>query len=180
MDISSLLCCIFSDSRIALRSESPSCQPIVYRKPRPTAPPQWQISTPDSFDATVAKVVNILRSADERGFTLSKQIDDAIGVEGWTEWVAERVLEVIEGVLKEGREKMAQAMVEAYDKASEAANAVFHFAKDHPVITAVLLTIIAIGVLTILAPVIVEALGFAELGPVEGITSNSSYIHFTV
>jgi len=32
-----------------------------------------------------------------------------------------------------------------------------------------LLTIVAVGILVLLAPVVVEALGFAELGPLEGI-----------
>ena len=59
-------------------------------------------------------------------------------------------------------------MIDAYDSATDAADRLFQFAKDHPVASAGLLTIVAVGVLVILAPAVVEALGFAELGPLEG------------
>lgn len=54
---------------------------------------------------------------------------------------------------------MGIAVEVAYGRASEAANAVFAFAKDHPIAMAGMLTIIAVGVLVILAPASVEALG---------------------
>ncbi|KAK7927859.1 hypothetical protein PG985_004857 [Apiospora marii] len=63
---------------------------------------------------------------------------------------------------------MGNAMKVAYGRASEAADALFQFTKDHPIATAGMLTIIAVGILVILAPAFVEALGFAELGPIEG------------
>lgn len=40
----------------------------------------------------------------------------------------------------------------------------YEFSSDHPVYFA----IIALGILVLLAPWALEALGFAELGPVEG------------
>ena len=43
--------------------------------------------------------------------------------------------------------------------------------KEHPFAIAVCVTIIAIGVLVILAPFVVEMLGFGELGPLEGMYS---------
>lgn len=45
---------------------------------------------------------------------------------------------------------------------------VCEFAKDHPLATAGLLTMLAAGILVYLAPTVVEALGFAVLGPVRG------------
>lgn len=142
--------------------------PLVLEKPpRPTPRPSYTTPARDC-DTIVTEVVSILRAAEKHGARLTRQLDDAVGVEGWTEWIAEKVLAGLEAVLKEGREKIGPAMAQAFDKASEAADNVFQFAKDHPVATAGLLTILAVGVLVVLAPVVVEALGFAELGPVEG------------
>ena len=63
---------------------------------------------------------------------------------------------------------MNGALKEAYDKACDAAKAIEGFAAEHPIATAVFCTVIALGVLVILAPYVLEALGFAELGPIEG------------
>jgi hypothetical protein len=123
---------------------------------------------PRDPDAIVAEVLSILRTTEKHGVGLTRQLEDAVGAEGWTEWIAQQVLAGLEAVLKEGQEKMGPAMAQAFDSVSEAADKVFQFAKDHPVATAGLLTILAVGVLVVLAPVVVEALGFAELGPVEG------------
>ena len=63
---------------------------------------------------------------------------------------------------------MNEVMSVAYTKACEAAKAIEGFAADHPLATAVFCTIIALGVLVVLTPFVLEALGFASLGPVEG------------
>lgn len=52
----------------------------------------------------------------------------------------------------------------AYDKACEEAKAIEEFVAEHPVATAV----IVLGILVLVAPYVLEALGFAKLGPVEG------------
>ncbi|KAJ9130498.1 hypothetical protein NKR23_g12171 [Pleurostoma richardsiae] len=140
---------------------------ILEKPPQPTPRPSYATPARDC-DIIVTEVLSILRAAEKHGVWLTRQLDDAVGVEGWTEWIAERVLAGLEAVLKEGREKIGPAMAQAFDSASEAADKVFQFAKDHPVATAGLLTILTVGVLVVLAPVVVEALGFAELGPVEG------------
>ena len=131
-------------------------------------------STSRSADDIAAEVVCILCSAEKCGVVLTRQLDDTCGAEGWTQWIARKVLERLETVLKEGREKMASAMAMAYDEASDAANVLFRFAKDHPLATAGLLSIVAVGVLVVLAPMVVEALGFAELGPIEGMVPGGS------
>ena len=63
---------------------------------------------------------------------------------------------------------MNPAMQEAYDKACEAAKMIEGYAADHPIATAVFCTVIALGVLVLLAPYALEFLGFGELGPIEG------------
>ncbi len=59
---------------------------------------------------------------------------------------------------------MKGPLKEAYDKAVAAA---VGFARDHPVWT----TLIAIGILVVLLPWVLEGLGFGELGPIEGMLS---------
>ena len=56
---------------------------------------------------------------------------------------------------------MARAASDAMQKAEEAA---VGFATEHPVYA----TLIALGILAILTPFVLELLGFGELGPIEG------------
>jgi hypothetical protein len=66
-------------------------------------------------------------------------------------------------MLSEGIQ-MGQAMQEAFDMAVNEATELAH---DHPIFC----TVLALGILAMLMPWVIEALGFAELGPVEGETS---------
>jgi hypothetical protein len=116
----------------------------------------------------IRDALSILRAAEKCGAELEAQLDNLVVSTGWTEWIAENVLAGIETALRDGREKMGQAMAMAYDEAARAADEVFKFAESHPMLAAGLITIIAVGILVIMAPMIVEALGFAELGPLEG------------
>ncbi len=63
---------------------------------------------------------------------------------------------------------MNGAMREAYGKACEAARVFEGFAKEHPVAVGVFVTVVAIGVVVLLAPEVLEWLGFVEWGIVEG------------
>lgn len=63
---------------------------------------------------------------------------------------------------------MSSAMNEALEKATVATN---EFTKEHPVLFTALITLTAIGVMVILLPWAVEALGFGELGPLAGWSS---------
>lgn len=59
---------------------------------------------------------------------------------------------------------MGIALGETYERVVREIDSIEGFVKEHPVICAV----IAIGILVVLAPWVVEALGFAEAGIVEG------------
>jgi hypothetical protein len=105
-------------------------------------------------------VLRALFSADQGGKHLEKSMQDIVGTQGWTENLAKAILGGIENALKQGAQ-MGKAVTEASEKAiAEAAG----FAHDHPYFCA----LIAVGILAILMPWVLEALGFAELGPVEG------------
>jgi gamma-glutamyltranspeptidase/glutathione hydrolase len=87
-------------------------------------------------------------------------------VNGWTEAIAESILNGIVKVIQKGV-KVAQAMSDAIDRAESRA---WESAKEHPVYTALIAagTIIALGVLVMLAPYVLETLGFEALGPRAG------------
>jgi ElaB/YqjD/DUF883 family membrane-anchored ribosome-binding protein len=115
-----------------------------------------------------SRVVSTLTLAKKADLALEATIQDIVHqAGGWSEWCAAAILSALETVLKAGSE-MNAAMQEAYEKACDAAKAIEGFAAEHPIATAVFCTVIALGVLVVLAPYVVEALGFGELGPVAG------------
>lgn len=121
-------------------------------------------SSTEREDCLAAKIVDIIYASEKHGQSLKDELGNIVHTEGWYETLAKRVLDHLISALKASK-VMGKAMKEAYDKASRAAR---EFAEKHPVYTAAIITIIAIGVLVLVAPWIVEALGFGELGPIEG------------
>lgn len=115
-------------------------------------------------DAGARNVVNELKHAEKSGHTLHEAINDiAIQAGGWSEYLAEAILDLLEKVLKAGA-PMGAAMRDAYNKSADAAEKLTTFAKDHPVFC----TVVALGILWILTPVIMSALGFTAEGIAEG------------
>ncbi|KAK4078070.1 hypothetical protein Purlil1_12091 [Purpureocillium lilacinum] len=119
-------------------------------------------------------VVTTLLQAGERGGKLTRDLDNAVSSIGWTGCLAYSVLRALEARLREDRGKMGPAMVRSYDNAVAAAKDEFcllcELAQDHPWEEpgAVMGTVIALGVLVELAPVVVELLGFGAFGPKHG------------
>ncbi|KAI9730967.1 MAG: hypothetical protein M1818_008043 [Claussenomyces sp. TS43310] len=109
--------------------------------------------------AVVTNVLNALRAAEKNGRELEQDLDDIVGECGWEE-IAAGLWSGLEALLREGA-PMGQAMKDALDRAMDAA---VGFAREHPVFCALL----ALGILVVLVPWAVEALGFGELGPIEG------------
>lgn len=161
------LCCLYkgdhalSDSPhrpFGVITEKPCLHPPIYH----------------TIEETAETVIDILLCAEKPGALLSAQLDDAVSVNGWSEWLAQNILKKLEGVLRDGREKLGPAMTEAYDQACKAAEItfsdLFEYAKEHPaeIAATVLLSVVAFGVLVRLMPMALELLGFGELGPVTG------------
>ncbi|KAL9098470.1 MAG: hypothetical protein Q9187_009658, partial [Circinaria calcarea] len=89
----------------------------------------------------------------------------------WDTWyasVAKALFHRLEALLREGATRLSGAMATAFQKASDAADATGEFAKEHPLWTAAVVAIVVLGILVLLSPYLLEALGFAELGPTEG------------
>lgn len=106
------------------------------------------------------EIVDILLNAEKSGKNLQKRLDGVVAQSTWTERLAKAVLNGLVRAIEAG-EKAATAMADALRRAKDAA---VDFACEHPAYT----TLLALGVLVILAPWVIEALGFGELGPIEG------------
>jgi hypothetical protein len=105
-------------------------------------------------------VLQALLSTEKGALDLKKTVQDIVGEYGWTENIAKVILGGLEDALKKGVQG-GQVMKEAFKKViSEAPN----FAHNHPYFC----TLIALGILALLLPWVLEALGFAKLGPVKG------------
>ncbi|KAK4443541.1 putative HTH-type transcriptional regulator YdfL [Podospora aff. communis PSN243] len=127
--------------------------------------------TSDSPEEMATKVITTLRNAEEPGLTLVESLNDTVKPAGWSEKLAKRVLAILEETLKAtGRDTWGPVLRDAYDKAVLISGEVFdklvEEASAHPKLAAVVSTVLAIGVLAVLMPWVLELLGFAEEGPV--------------
>lgn len=119
-----------------------------------------QVDTAAEEQVIASDVLRTLFRANQGRDGLRKSMQDIVGQQGWKENIAKAVLRGIEDALTQGAQ-VGTVMKEASEKAVQAA---IGFARDHPYFCA----LIAIGVLAILMPWALEALGFTELGPAEG------------
>jgi hypothetical protein len=128
-----------------------------------------QYQDPRTAESIADHIILAITTAEKGGKNLEKKLSDIVGEYGWKEKVAEWVLVKLELVLREAQ-KLSPALKEAYDQAWETAKGIEGFVQEHPVFC----TVIALGVLVLIAPWAVEALGFGELGPIEGTSFASS------
>jgi hypothetical protein len=115
---------------------------------------------PKTDQEVADNVLYLLFNASESNAGLRLDIQSAVSTSGWKESLAERILKGTQNALESGV-PMGEAMAAAFKRSVQEA---VGFVKEHPVY----FTVIALGVLVVLAPWILEVLGFAELGPVEG------------
>jgi hypothetical protein len=130
----------------------------IYHEMGPASPPGPPPSSDEVLKA--CKIFNTIQAAEKPGQELRASVNQIVHVSAWSENLAKCILHRIEQAIPE-MSKMGPALREAFDRAASAATG---FARDHPIYT----TIIALGILAVLLPWVIEALGFAELGPVEG------------
>lgn len=121
-------------------------------------------------------IVEILLNAEKPDNKIRQQLAGVVHTEGWYESLAKRILNHLVDALNSGK-AMGHTMKKAFDRATKAAE---EFVEKHPVYTAVIVTVVAIGILVLLVPWVVEALGFAELGPVEGESCAALMVSFPV
>lgn len=121
-------------------------------------------------EGLASSILLTLFTAEKQGHDLDRRLQNMVSSCGWYEGLARRILDGLVDALKSGA-AMGGAIKEAFDRATAVASELVH---EHPVFAAVVATVIAIGILVILAPWAIEALGFGELGPVEGELSSMS------
>ncbi|TEA18550.1 hypothetical protein C8034_v010930 [Colletotrichum sidae] len=114
-----------------------------------------------SAEDVASEFVDILRMAEKGGKDLERRLKNIVVASSWTEGLAKMILSGVE-TLVQNRDTIGKVAREAIDKATELALALFEWAKEHPVFV----TLVALGVLVIVAPWVIEALGFGELGPI--------------
>lgn len=120
-------------------------------------------SAPETRNEDIAdEFVSALFRAEKRGKELDDRLDKIVGIDGWNwkETLGKAILAKLEHAIAIGVQ-MSSAMRDAMEKSIVAAK---DFAEKHPAYA----TLIAIGVLVVLSPWVIEALGFGELGPIEG------------
>lgn len=105
-------------------------------------------------------ILTLLFNASKNDPNLDFKIQAEVSTSGWQQGLAERVFNGLQNALTKGA-SMGEAMKISFERSISEA---YEFSSDHPVYFA----IIALGILVLLAPWALEALGFAELGPVEG------------
>lgn len=113
--------------------------------------------------AAVHQFVAILISAKTDNlddYQFRKDLNNAVSTLSWSESLASAILGGLEAALRNGV-KLGKTVELAGEKAMATAEG---FAKDHPVY----FTLIALGVLVLVAPWVLDLLGFAEIGIVEG------------
>ena len=119
-------------------------------------------------DAIAAHIILTLRTAEKPGQDLQRTLTSIVHeAGGWSEAIAKRVLAALEATLQSGK-NMAPALQHAFNTAIDEARKIGQFASEHPVLTGVFCTVVALGVLWLLWPAVIEMLGFGELGPIEG------------
>lgn len=140
---------------------------LAGRKPAPSWIPSSASNRPShEIERQATEIVDVLCTAEKPGQELRLRLDEVVRTNSWTEALAKAVLQGIEQTIKAYQAASLNTVLrEAIETAQCAAEELFDFAKEHPVFV----TIVAIGVLALLAPWAVEALGFGELGPVEGL-----------
>ncbi|EYE99708.1 uncharacterized protein EURHEDRAFT_407701 [Aspergillus ruber CBS 135680] len=87
---------------------------------------------------------------------LQKTVNEQVAVTGWTDSLVEAILRGLTTAVEAGA-ALARPAADALKKATDAA---IDFKKDHPVYA----TLIALGILFVLLPWVLELLGFTESG----------------
>ena len=118
---------------------------------------------------TAEHLLAVLQAAKEPGPELQRTLDGIVHAEagGWRKSIARALLAGIEATIRAGR-PLSGPLQRAFDKAYAKLRDLKEIADEHPVLEGVVLSIVALAVLYLLWPVVLEVLGFGELGPIEG------------
>ena len=114
-------------------------------------------------EEAAARFVDTIYSAQKHGTELKQTLNEIITANRWKKAFAEAVFKALQTAILTAR-PMGPALQATYEKVAQVIDGIEGFVKDHPVLCA----LIALGILVLLSPWIIEALGFAEGGILEG------------
>ena len=115
-------------------------------------------------DSDIAnEIVEKLFTTEKNGNALKSELQGIIHANGWREGLAEAIFNATELAIRTGR-TMGPAIQTAYDRAVVEMKKVKEFGEDNPQLCA----IIALGIIALLMPWLLTALGFAAEGITEG------------
>jgi len=150
-------CCIHTDQELPFSEKRLTTNTDSY------IPYKDNLSKAEVADKIIAK----LFAAKKNDAALQADLQSVIHAYGWYDGLASAILSALEIAIKIG-EEMGSAVKTAYDKAVAAVNTVKDWAEAHPEMTAVIITLIALGILALMIPWLMAYLGFAEGGIIEG------------
>ncbi|KAE8141422.1 hypothetical protein BDV38DRAFT_279322 [Aspergillus pseudotamarii] len=125
----------------------------------PSRPTQNQAPPTRKTEDIASDIITIILTTDSH-YAIKKRLDETISTTSWTASLAQAILHGLETAIKAGAQ-MAEAASKALARATDEA---YEFSREHPIFA----TILALSVLAILTPWVIEILGFGELGPIEG------------
>ncbi|KAF4547164.1 Hypothetical protein D9617_55g071580 [Elsinoe fawcettii] len=105
-------------------------------------------------------------TADNNDADLKAELISMITTEGWQDELATKVLAAVQCAIEMGKE-MGPAMSSAYEKAEKGVQGISEWAQENPEMAALIVTLIALGILAIMMPWLMVWLGFAEEGIIE-------------
>ncbi|KAF2235552.1 hypothetical protein EV356DRAFT_420729, partial [Viridothelium virens] len=118
-------------------------------------------------EAEVAHDIIIkLFAAEKNDAALRADLQSTVHACGWYDGLAAAILSALEQAIKLNAD-MGSAMKDAYGKAAAAVNHITEWAEAHPEMAAVVVTLIALGVLALMMPWLMAYLGFTEEGILE-------------
>lgn len=129
---------------------------------------RYHDETPETKAQDAANsIVHIIANSENIDASVQLTLEDIVRqAGGWRESIATKVLTALENVLRS--DTIPSALAGVREKALVAAASMKQFAGEHPILTGLFCTIVALGVLYLVWPAVLEALGFSSLGPVEG------------
>ncbi|PPJ60460.1 hypothetical protein CBER1_11685 [Cercospora berteroae] len=120
---------------------------------------------------TISEVLGVLLTATAAPEKATRALEEIVRDSGWWDaWTAKALLSAIEDLLRSGKD-MASTMEAAVDwavcEAAKIPELAEQFAKEHPLMVGIVCAIVALGVLYIFWPAVLELLGFGSDGPIE-------------
>jgi hypothetical protein len=136
----------------------------------------WAVMHHDASDQEIAdNTLYLILNNGGDGEVNKSSLDGIIDEQSWTEEIAKAVLYGLATAIKEGK-NISEDVRKISDVAYTLAQKFFLVTEKHPEATMFFCTIAAVAVLSLLAPWILELLGFAAEGPVAGKQSSPNVI----